>query len=77
MLGNTTGSSNISIGRGTDTGNYSNSIIMGRNATATGNNQFVIGSAAYNNGYVGTGVYSSTRYWNVIINGVAEKILLA
>ena len=50
---------------------------MGRGAAATGNNQFVVGSSSYNNGYVGTAVYSSTRYWNVIINGVAEKILLA
>ena len=50
---------------------------MGRNATATGNNQFVIGSSSYDNGSVASEICTSTKTWSVIINGVAEKILLA
>jgi hypothetical protein len=74
---NITGANNVALGYNVSSGDYSNSIIMGRNATATGNNQFVVGSSAYNNGYVGTcpGI-TAARYWSVIINGVAEKILL-
>ena len=42
-----------------------------------GNNQFVIGSSSYNNGSVASEICTSTKTWSVIINGVAEKILLA
>ena len=76
LSGNTTGQYNIALGSSVTSGNYSYSVILGRSATATGNNQFVVGSSGYNVGYVGTGVYSSTKYWSVVINGVAEKILL-
>jgi hypothetical protein len=74
---NTTGSSNTALGHGTVSGNFSGSVILGRSATATASNQFVIGSSAYNAGAVTTESNSSTKVWNVIINGVAEKILLA
>jgi hypothetical protein len=74
---NTTGSNNSALGRNTQTGNFSGSVILGRDATATGNNQFVAGSVAYPSGAVTAEVNASTQVWNVIINGVAQKILLA
>ena len=74
---NTTGTYNICIGAQTQTGNFSNSVILGRSATATASNQFVVGTETYNVGSVTTEVNASTQVWNVIINGVARKILLA
>jgi ribosomal protein S4E len=74
---NTTGSNNIAIGRGAATGNFSGSIIIGQSATATANNQFVVGSTTQAAGTVTTESLASTQTWSVIINGVAYKILLA
>jgi len=74
---NTSGSNNTAIGIDTLSGNFSTSVILGRGATATADNQFVIGATSYNAGSVATESNSSTRVWNVIINGVARKILLA
>ena len=55
----------------------SDNIAIGRSATATASNQFVVGSAAYPAGSVVVGANVSSQYWNVIINGTAYKILLA
>jgi hypothetical protein len=74
---NTTGSFNTCIGSSTNSGNFSNSTIIGYGAVASANNQFVVGSAGTNAGAVTTEVNSSSQVWNVIINGVARKILLA
>jgi hypothetical protein len=74
---NTTGERNTAIGQGTSSGNFSGSVILGRLATATANNQFVVGSSGVNAGSVTTEVNTSTQVWNVVINGVARKILLA
>lgn len=52
-------------------------VVLGRDASATSSNQFVVGSTTYNAGSVTTESNSSTKVWNVIINGVAQKILLA
>lgn len=73
----TSGSYNIGLGAGVDAANFSDSILIGNQAVATGNNQFVVGSTAKNAGSVTTEVNSSSKVWNVIINGVARKILLA
>jgi hypothetical protein len=73
----TSASNNVAIGNNTVSGNFSNSVILGKNATATANNQFVVGSTGYNVGAVTTETVSSTRTWSVVINGVARKILLA
>ena len=51
--------------------------MLGKDATATGNNQFVVGSTGTVAGAVTPAVNTSTQYWNVVINGVAQKILLA
>jgi hypothetical protein len=74
---NTTGERNTAIGQGSSSGNFSGSVILGRLATATANNQFVVGSSTTNAGSVTTEVNTSTQVWNVVINGVARKILLA
>lgn len=76
-IANTTGSSNTAIGSNTESGNFSGSVIIGRNATATASNQFVVGSVTYNAGVVAAEVNTSANVWNVVINGVPRKILLA
>jgi hypothetical protein len=74
--GNTTGSENSALGLNTNSGNFSGSVILGVDATATGNNQFVVGSASVNAGAVATEVVVSDTTWSVRINGTAYKILL-
>jgi hypothetical protein len=73
----TTGSNNSALGFNTASGNFSGSVILGHAATATANNQFVVGSSTTNAGSVTTESNLSLKVWNVIINGVAQKILLA
>jgi hypothetical protein len=77
LSANTTGASNSALGVGTQSGNFNASVILGRDATATASNQFVVGSASYPAGAVATEVNASSKVWNVVINGVAQKILLA
>jgi len=74
---NTTAGSNTVIGNDTNTGNFGGCVIIGRGATATANNQFVVGSAGINAGTVTTESLSSTKTWSVKINGTDYKILLA
>jgi hypothetical protein len=71
------GSSNTAVGTETFAGGFSGSVILGRSAAATASNQFVVGSSTYNAGAVTTESNLSLKVWNVIINGVAQKILLA
>jgi hypothetical protein len=61
----------------TNSGNFDASIILGQEATATASNQFVTGSVTYPAGAVNVAVAAQTRTWDVIINGVPHKILLA
>lgn len=72
-----TGTYNVAIGDNADSQNFSGSVILGADAQATANNQFVVGSTSYNAGAVTTETVASTRTWTVIINGTARKILLA
>ena len=74
---NTTGIDNTSIGASTASGNFSGSLILGKSATATANNQCVFGSAGTNAGTVAAAVTAQANVWNVIINGTARQILLA
>jgi hypothetical protein len=71
------GSNNIAIGAYATPVNFSNTVIIGNGAEATANNQFVVGSSAYNVGSVTSEVNTSSQVWNVRINGVNRKILLA
>lgn len=77
MINNTTGSNNTVLGACATSGNFSGSVILGREATATANNQFVVGSSSFNAGTVTTEANTSTKVWNVKINGEDHKILLA
>jgi hypothetical protein len=61
----TTGAGNVCIGSGAEP------------LAATDSNQFVVGTAAVNAGAVTTETVVQTKTWSVIINGVAQKILLA
>jgi hypothetical protein len=74
---NLTGSSNSALGFNTQSGNFSNSVILGANAVSTANNQFVVGAVGTIAGAVTAEVNTSANVWNVVINGVARKILLA
>lgn len=56
---------------------HSNCTLLGYGATSTASNQFVVGSAGTVTGAVAAEVNTSANVWNVIINGVARKILLA
>jgi len=76
LINNTTGSSNSALGVDTASGNFSGSVILGRGATATANNQFVVGSASYNAGAVTTETITPDTTWTVRINGVNYKIPL-
>ena len=76
LLNNTTGGANIALGAFTDSGNFSQSVIIGYLATATANNQFVVGSAGINAGAVTTEALVPTKAWAVKINGVDYKIPL-
>ena len=51
--------------------------MLGRGATATASNQFVVGSVAYNAGTVTNAPATQTHYWTVKINGTDYKILLS
>jgi hypothetical protein len=61
----TTGAGNVCIGSGAQP------------LDATDSNKFVVGSASVNAGSVVAEVNTSANVWNVVINGVARKILLA
>jgi hypothetical protein len=71
------GFNNTIVGSNIFSGNFNSCIILGRNAQATASNQFVVGSVGTNAGSVVTAAQTQTKYWNVIINGIAQRILLA
>ena len=71
-----TGSNNIALGNYAETSNFSNSVVIGNNASATANNQLVIGSNSANVGTIATEALTPTVSWAVRINGVNYKIPL-
>ena len=73
----TTGDFNSVFGYRANHGGFNGSVVLGAEATATGNNQFVVGSVSQNAGTVSTESNTSTQVWRVKINGVDYKILLA
>jgi trimeric autotransporter adhesin len=89
----TTGDSNVVIGSAADTNAAGNSnsviigagaqgqqecVVLGSGATATGNNQFVVGSATENAGVVApTGDLPCQFLWNVKINGTDYNLMIA
>jgi hypothetical protein len=73
----TTGSNNTVVGTQATPINFSGSVILGKGAAATANNQFVVGSAGTNAGSVLNTPVLQSHVWNVVINGTSYKILLA
>lgn len=73
---NCSGSSNTVLGYIASTGGFAGSVILGRAATATANNQFVVGSAGTNAGLVATETNTTISSWAVKINGTDRKLLL-
>jgi hypothetical protein len=73
---NTTGINNVAIGPDTNSGNFNGSVILGKEAAATGSNQFVVGSSSWNVGTIATEALTPTKSWAVRINGVNYKIPL-
>lgn len=73
----TSESNNILIGNAADIkpGN-DGCIIIGHGAKSTAPNQFVIGSFALPAGEVATEANTSSKYWEVLINGTLERVLL-
>lgn len=74
LLLNTTGSNNTALGMSTQSGNFSGSVIIGKDALATGNNQFVVGSVGTNAGTTTAEVITPDTTWLVRINGANYKI---
>lgn len=73
----TTGSSNAILGTGASASTFSACVVLGREAIATGSNQFVVGSTTYPAGTVTAAVAPViNEYWTVKINGVDKKIAL-
>jgi hypothetical protein len=71
------GSSAVVIGTGATSSTFTGGVLLGNGATATANNQFVVGSLSNAAGTVTTETVTSTKTWAVVINGVGHKILLA
>lgn len=74
---NSTGNNNSAVGENTQSGNFNGSVILGKDATATANNQFVVGSSTTNAGAISLEAFNSlfyTRVWTVRINGANYKI---
>ena len=57
--------------------NTDGSVVLGYGAESTTSNQFVVGSTTESAGAVATAATAQTKVWNVVINGVAQQILLA
>ena len=71
-----TGSTNTAVGSNTSSGNFDGSIILGVDASATANNQFVVGSTGTTAGVITVESLTPTVSWTVKINGVDYKIPL-
>jgi hypothetical protein len=76
LSNNTSGGSNSALGEGCQSGNFSGSVILGKDATATAANQFVVGSSGTNAGTITTETITPDRTWTVRINGANYKIPL-
>ena len=78
LANESTSTNNTIVGSNIDTNGFNNSVVLGEGASNNfGDNQFVVGSGGTPAGAVGTATVAQSRYWDVIINGVPEQILLA
>jgi hypothetical protein len=72
-----TGDSNILIGKDANASDLtSSSIAIGREASVSASNQIAIGSTPHPVGTVTVETETSTKTWEVIINGNVERIML-
>ena len=76
LRSNTTGNNNSALGYGTQSGDYSDSVILGKAATATANGQFVLGSAGTPIGPVATETKAVNRTLEINLNGALYKLLM-
>ena len=74
---NTTGNNLAMFGANQQSGDFNQVTMIGVGDTATASNQMRFGSSAIVNGALAAEVNTSANVWNVFINGVAHKILLA
>jgi hypothetical protein len=72
-----TGSNNTSIGSFGNTSIYSNCITIGTRAEAQSDNDVSIGSSSYPVGTITAYTGASAETWEITINGVTKKIMLA
>jgi hypothetical protein len=72
-----TGSNNTSIGSFGNTSIYSNCITIGTRAEAQSDNDVAIGSSSYPVGTITAYTGASAETWEITINGVTKKIMLA
>jgi hypothetical protein len=70
------GTNSTVIGSSASSGAFTAGVILGVGATATANNQFVVGSTSQAAGAVDTAVVTPTKRWKVKINGVDYYIAL-
>jgi hypothetical protein len=79
LRNNTTATNNTAVGTNTASGNFSGSVILGNQATATANNQFVVGSSTTNAGAVNSNGFliGANSAWNVKVNGTDYNIPVA
>jgi hypothetical protein len=66
----------VALGSNVQSGDYSNSIILGKDAVATANNQLVLGSSGTPLGATATESCSSNITLSVRLNGADYKLLL-
>jgi hypothetical protein len=73
---NTSGSTNTALGFNSQSGNFSGSTILGAGATASSNNQFVLGSAGTPIGPVVSETKTINRTLEINLNGNLYKLLM-
>ena len=73
---NSLGNNNSALGYNTSSGGYSDSVILGKAATATANGQFVLGSAGTPIGPVATETKAVNRTLEINLNGALYKLLM-
>lgn len=77
FAGSNTGSDNIVIGKWSDHKNFSNTVVIGIEANATADSQFVVGSGLNPLGTIAAYTGAAAETWEVLINGVTKRIMLA
>jgi hypothetical protein len=76
LSNNISASFNSGLGYGTQTGDFSGSTILGAGATATSNNQFVLGSTTHPLGPISGETVTSNYTLQINLNGNLYKLLM-